>query len=78
MTEEELVAAAKEEGSVTFAVWHYEDLWREIGEGFTEKYGIKFDVAMGEQQALTNKALAEKESEVQRKNWLQRQRKRGL
>ena len=26
MTEEELVAAAKEEGSVTFAVWHYEDL----------------------------------------------------
>lgn len=64
MTEEELVAAAKEEGSVTFAVWHYEDLWREIGEGFTEKYGIKFDVAMGEQQALTNKALAEKESEV--------------
>ena len=62
MSEEELIEAAKAEGSVTFAVWHDEALWREIGEGFTEKYGIKFDVAMGEKQALTNKVLAEKES----------------
>lgn len=64
MTEEELIAAAKEEGSVTFAVWHDEALWRQLGEGFTEKYGIKFDVAMGDQQALTNKALAEKDADT--------------
>lgn len=61
MTEEELIAAAQAEGSVVFAVWHDEAMWRELGEGFTEKYGIKYDVSIGDQQNLTNKALAEQE-----------------
>ena len=63
MTEEELIAAAQAEGSVTFAVWHDEAMWRELGEGFTEKYGVKFEVVVGDQQSLTNKALAEQSSE---------------
>lgn len=63
MSKDELIAAAKAEGSVTFAVWHDETLWREIGQGFTDEYGIEFKIAMGEKQALTNKVLAEKETE---------------
>lgn len=62
MSEEELIAAAQAEGTVTFAVWHDETLWRQVGEGFTEKYGIEFNLAMGEKQALTSKVIAEKES----------------
>lgn len=61
MTKEELIAAAQAEGSVTFAVWHDEALWKEIGDGFTEEYGIKFEIAVGEKQALTSKVIAEKD-----------------
>lgn len=61
MSEQELIDAAKAEGSVTFAVWHDESLWKEIGTGFEEKYGIKVSIAMGEKQALTSKVIAEKQ-----------------
>lgn len=62
MSEEELIAAAQAEGKVTFAVWHDEAMWRELGEGFTAKYNVPFEVIVGDQQSLTNKALAEQNS----------------
>ena len=56
---EEIEAAAKEEGTLTFAVWSDETEWNQIGELFTKKYGIKVNILAGEKATVMDKVLTE-------------------
>lgn len=56
---EEIEAAAKEEGTLTFAVWSDETEWNQIGELFTKKYGIKVNILAGEKTTVMDKVLTE-------------------
>jgi putative spermidine/putrescine transport system substrate-binding protein len=58
---DEVVEAAKAEGEVVFYSWWGEEYWREAATRFTEEYGIKATVVMGE---CLDKILAEKDNAV--------------
>jgi putative spermidine/putrescine transport system substrate-binding protein len=58
---DEVVEAAKAEGEVVFYSWWGEEYWREAATRFTEAYGIKATVVMGE---CLDKILAEKDNAV--------------
>jgi putative spermidine/putrescine transport system substrate-binding protein len=57
----EVVAAAKAEGSVTFYAWYFPDYFKEASIDFEKQYGIKANVVIGDQTANFNKAIAEKD-----------------
>jgi putative spermidine/putrescine transport system substrate-binding protein len=60
----DIVAAAKAEGSVTFYSWYYPDYFKEAAADFEKQYGIKANVIIGDQTANFNKAIAEKDSKA--------------
>lgn len=55
---------AKTEGEVTFSVWYYESQYIELMKSFTDKYGIKVNTVIADQEATAQKALAEKEGKT--------------
>lgn len=57
----DIVAAAKQEGSITFYGWYYPDYFKEAAAAFEKLYGIKANVIIGDQTANFNKAIAEKD-----------------
>lgn len=59
MSWDEIVAKAKEEGEVTWTVWHLQDELRAASKPFEEEYGINVNVPDGTQDANKNKLLAE-------------------
>lgn len=59
---DQLVAAAKQEGKVTFYAWYKENYFSDAAKAFKAKYGIDANVVIGDQNANFNKALAEKAS----------------
>jgi putative spermidine/putrescine transport system substrate-binding protein len=59
-----IVAAAKAEGSVTFYAWYFADYFTEAAATFEKLYGIKANVVIGDNNANTNKAVAEKDLAV--------------
>jgi ABC-type uncharacterized transport system YnjBCD substrate-binding protein len=61
---DEIVAAAKEEGQVTFYAWYFPDYFKEAAQGFESQYGIKVNLIVGDQTANFNKAIAEKDRAV--------------
>jgi len=63
-TWDQIVAAAKSEGEVTFYAWYFPDYFKEAGIDFEKKYGIKANVIIGDQTANFNKAIAEKDQPV--------------
>lgn len=58
---DQIVAAAKAEGSVTFYAWYFPDYFKEAAADFEKQYGIKANVIIGDQTANFNKAIAEKD-----------------
>lgn len=58
---EQIVAAAKAEGTVTFYAWYFPDYFKEAAADFEKQYGIKANVIIGDQTANFNKAIAEKD-----------------
>ena len=62
MTWDEIVAAAKQEGEVTFSVWLGPDYFKEAAKQFTDKYGIRANVLLGAN--AIDKILAEKDRPV--------------
>jgi|YNPMSStandDraft_1061717.scaffolds.fasta_scaffold04319_5 putative spermidine/putrescine transport system substrate-binding protein len=63
-TWDQIVAAAKAEGQVTFYAWYFPDYFKEAGIDFEKQYGIKANVIVGDQTANFNKAIAEKDQAV--------------
>jgi putative spermidine/putrescine transport system substrate-binding protein len=61
---DQIVAAAKAEGQVTFYGWYFADYFRDAATDFEKQYGIKANVIIGDQTANFNKAIAEKDSAV--------------
>jgi putative spermidine/putrescine transport system substrate-binding protein len=59
MSWDEIVAQAKEEGSVTFTNWYLQDAMRDAMKPFEEKYGIKVTIPEGKMTANRDKLLAE-------------------
>lgn len=59
---DQLIAAAKQEGTVTFYAWYKENYFSDVAKAFKDKYGITANVVIGDQNANMNKALAEKAS----------------
>ncbi|AEF86438.1 PotD protein [Treponema primitia ZAS-2] len=55
----EIEAQAKQEKEVVYCVWMDEAEWTQVGKLFTDKYGIKVNLVLGEKIAVMNKALAE-------------------
>lgn len=45
---DDIKAAAKQEGELTFAVWLQESEWNEVARLFEERYGIHVNVMVGE------------------------------
>ena len=56
---EDIEAAAKQEGEVTFAVWSQEPEWNQVCSLFEEKYGIEVNVLAGEKNTVMDKVLME-------------------
>lgn len=56
--------AAKAEGEVTFTVWYNEAGFTELLKLFTDKYGIKVNMVISDEEAVVQKALAEKDGKV--------------
>lgn len=56
---EDIEAAAKQEGEVTFAVWSQEPEWNQVCALFEEKYGIKVNVLAGDKSTVMDKVLME-------------------
>ncbi|GGK51715.1 extracellular solute-binding protein [Salinarimonas ramus] len=54
-----VVAAAQEEGEVTWFVWYFEDRFREFTKAFTEEYGIEVRIPDGDHIANIDKMIAE-------------------
>ncbi|MFQ3620127.1 MAG: extracellular solute-binding protein [Spirochaetales bacterium] len=63
-TWDQIVAAAKAEGQVTFYAWYFADYFKEAAVDFEKQYGIKANVIIGDQTANFNKAIAEKDQAV--------------
>ncbi len=61
---DDIVAAAKAEGQVTFYGWYFPDYFREAAADFEKEYGIRANVIIGDQTANFNKAIAEKDMKV--------------
>ena len=61
---DQIVAQAKKEGSVTFYCWYFADFFTEASAAFEKQYGIKATVVVGDNNANTNKAVAEKDLPV--------------
>ncbi len=59
MSWDEIEAAAKNEGEVTFAMWDAEEKWTPITKLFTEKYGIKVNLMSGDKNTVMDKILME-------------------
>lgn len=64
MSWDQIVEAAKEEGSLTFFAWWGEEYWKTAGRQFEEKYGIKTKILIADANATQNKVLAEKDKDV--------------
>ena len=61
---DQIVAQAKKEGQVVFYAWYFADFFTEAAAAFEKQYGIKATVVMGDNNANTNKAVAEKDLPV--------------
>ena len=61
---DEIVAAAKEDGQVTFYAWYFPDYFKEASQDFEEQYDIKVNLIVGDQTANFNKAISEKDRET--------------
>lgn len=55
-----VVAAAREEGELTWFVWYFEDRFREFTQAFTDEYGIKVNIPDGDHIANIDKMIAER------------------
>jgi putative spermidine/putrescine transport system substrate-binding protein len=58
---DQIVAAAKKEGQVTFYAWYFQEFFTEAAAAFEKQYGIKANVVVGQQQANFDKVIAEKD-----------------
>lgn len=56
---DEIVAQAKEEGSVNWFVWYFQPRYRELAAAFTEEYGIEVMIPEGTHEGNIDKVLAE-------------------
>lgn len=56
---DDIEAAAKQEGELTFAVWLQESEWNEVARLFEERYGIHVNVMVGEKTTTMDKVLTE-------------------
>lgn len=56
---DEIEAAAKEEGELTFAIWNDEAQYNQLCELFTERYGIKVNILAGDKGVVMDKVLME-------------------
>lgn len=54
-----VVAAAQEEGQVSWFVWYFEDRFREFTQAFTDEYGIEVNIPDGNHIANIDKMIAE-------------------
>ncbi|MBU4602425.1 hypothetical protein KKA86_04935, partial [bacterium] len=61
---DEIVAAAKAEGQVTFYAWYFADYFKDAAQAFESQYGIKVNLIVGDQTANFNKAISEKDRAV--------------
>lgn len=61
---DEIVAAAKEEGQVTFYACYFPDYFREAANDFESQYDIKVNLIVGNLEANFNKAISEKDRDV--------------
>jgi len=64
MSWDDIVKAAKAEGSVNFYSWWGEEFWKTAAADFSKKYGIEAKVIMGDLTANVNKILAEKDKKA--------------
>jgi len=62
MSWDQIVTEAKAEKEVTFYMWWGEEYWKTAAQKFEEKYGIKANVVIGDNNV--DKLLAEKDSPV--------------
>jgi putative spermidine/putrescine transport system substrate-binding protein len=60
MSWDQIVAEAKQEGELTFYMWWGEEYWKSAAQKFEEKYGIKANVVIGDNNV--DKLLAEKDN----------------
>lgn len=58
MSQDQLIEAARQEGEVIFYAWWGEEFWKEAARRFSEQYGIKANVIIGDP---VEKVLAEKD-----------------
>ncbi len=56
---DQIVADAKSEGEVTFYAWWGEEFWKNAAKEFQDKYGIKVNVVIGDNNATVQKIVAE-------------------
>lgn len=56
---DQVVAAAKKEGELTFYAWWGEEFWRKAAQEFGDKYGIKVTVVTGDRTATIGKVVSE-------------------
>lgn len=56
---EDIEAAAKQEGELTFAVWNNEAEWNQVADAFKARYGVKVNVLAGEKTTVMDKVLTE-------------------
>jgi len=61
---DEIVAAAKAEGQVTFYAWYFADYFKDASKEFEDQYGVKVNLIVGDQNANFNKAISEKDRDV--------------
>lgn len=59
---DQVVAAAKAEGELTFYAWWGEEFWKTAGVDFEKEYGIKVNVFNGDRAANIGKVVAEASS----------------
>jgi len=45
---DEIVAAAKDEGQVTFYAWYFADYFKDAAEEFESQYGVKVNLIVGD------------------------------
>lgn len=59
---DQIVAAAKAEGQLTFYAWWGEEFWRKAAQEFGDKYGIAVTVVTGDRTANIGKVVSEASS----------------
>lgn len=59
---DQIVAAAKAEGQLTFYAWWGEEFWRKAAQEFGDKYGISVTVVTGDRTANIGKVVSEASS----------------